>query len=542
MSNQILHFLKFVQLVFFVMHFCRLATMTNGIRSYTVTTAYRASSSFAAFSSSNPNQPSSPNRLSTSTKTTNTLHSPTDIGKNLILFQSHFRSRNSPSAERNLLKIAAINEERVSLITQRDFSLNKKKTISKEIGALMRDADADKHHADKHQAQIDEFKETVATENQLVQDLQDKLELVDNEVKALVLSLPNLLDDKVPEGVDDKDNVVVSTFGDVALLPKKLNWSESFTPLWHDDVATKLNGWESARAVKMSGSRFVALSGKIATLERAIGMFFLDLHTTKHGYKEVSVPLVVSRSSLTGTGQLPKFEDDLFAIGRESHTCNGEDAFLIPTAEVPVTNMHRDEILEEADLPIKYVSLTPCFRAEAGSSGKDTRGLIRTHQFSKVELVKITSQETSAEEHENLVRDAERCLELLGLPYRRVLLCAGDIGFGANLCYDLEVWLPGQGEWREISSCSNTGDFQARRMGLRYYKENDNDNDKENEEKKEKKKKKAKSKAVACHTINGSGLAVGRTLVAILENYQMEGGGLTIPEVLRGYMGGVETI
>jgi seryl-tRNA synthetase len=280
--------------------------------------------------------------------------------------------------------------------------------------------------------------------------------------------------------------------------------------------------------VQMSGARFVALKGDVARLERALAMFFVDLHTEQHGYTEVSVPYVVSRSALEGTSQLPKFEEDLFGIKTESHTCNGEDAFLIPTAEVPVTNLHRNQVLDEDDLPLSYVAWTPCFRAEAGSYGRDTRGLIRTHQFQKVELVKITTAESSDAQHEELTQHAEACLQALQLPYRKMRLCAGDIGFSARHCYDLEVWLPGPGEYREISSCSNTGDFQARRMALRYRPKSSN--------------KKDKSKPVLCHTINGSGLAVGRALVAVLENYQRPDGSVEIPAVLRPYMGGKEII
>ena len=293
-------------------------------------------------------------------------------------------------------------------------------------------------------------------------------------------------------------------------------------------------------AVQMSGARFVALSGVVAQLERAIGMFFMDMHTQKAGYTEVAVPLVVSRSTLEGTSQLPKFEEDLFAITTQSHTCNGEDAFLIPTAEVPVTNLHRGAVLEEADLPLKYVAWTPCFRAEAGSYGRDTKGLIRTHQFYKVELVKICTPETSAAEHEALTADAEACLQALELPYRKVRLCAGDIGFAARHCYDLEVWLPGAAEYREISSCSNCGDFQARRMGLRYRPKAVETSDKS--EGAGKKKKAKKPKPVLCHTMNGSGLAVGRTLVAVLENYQRPDGSVVVPKVLQPYMGGKEVL
>merc|ERR1712086_845897 len=254
---------------------------------------------------------------------------------------------------------------------------------------------------------------------------------------------------------------------------------------------------------------------------------------------EVSVPYLVGRSALEGTSQLPKFQEDLFAITPESHTCNGEDAFLIPTAEVPLTNLHANSILEEKDLPISYVAWTPCFRAEAGSSGRDTKGLSRTHQFQKVELVKITTTDTSDDQHEILTSHAEACLQALELPYRKVRLCSGDIGFSASHCYDLEVWLPGAGEYREISSCSNTGDFQARRMALRSRPDPPPTPEAENGKKKKKPKK---MKPQLCHTINGSGLAVGRTLVAVLENYQRPDGSVVVPEVLRPYMGGVEVL
>jgi seryl-tRNA synthetase len=304
-----------------------------------------------------------------------------------------------------------------------------------------------------------------------------------------------------------------------------------------------LGGWNSEAAVGMSGARFVSLTGSVARLERALSSYFLDRAIDK-GYIEVSPPLVVSRSALEGTSQLPKFEEDLFKIVPESHTCNGEDAFLIPTAEVPLTNMHSNQILDEADLPLCYCALTPCFRAEAGSYGRDTRGLIRTHQFYKVELVKITTPDTSDDEHNKLTRNAEECLEELKIPYRKMRLCSGDVGFSAQHCYDLEAWLPSTKEYREISSCSNTGDFQARRMALRYRPEAKVEEDQAGGANKKggKKNKAKKPKPVLCHTINGSGLAVGRTLVAVLENYQTPNGDVVVPEVLRQYMGGLEIL
>jgi seryl-tRNA synthetase len=359
------------------------------------------------------------------------------------------------------------------------------------------------------------------------------------------------LDDRVPDGDDDKQNELVYEWGDKTTMPAiaKQSWRQDFTPLWHDDVATKLAGYRQDAAVQMSGTRFIALSGSIARLERALGMFFMDLHTDQHGYTEVTVPYVVSRTALEGTSQLPKFEEDLFAITRQSHTCNGQDAFLIPTAEVPVTNLHRDSVLEEADLPLSYVAWTPCFRAEAGSYGRDTKGLVRTHQFHKVELVKITTAETSDTEHEILTEHAEACLRALELPYRKMRLSSGDIGFAARHCYDLEVWLPGANEYREISSCSNTGDFQARRMALRYRPkpmvgvEGDaSTSAAANKGSKAKTAAAKRPKPALCHTINGSGLAVGRTLVAVLENYQQPDGTVIVPTVLRPYMGGKEVL
>ena len=345
----------------------------------------------------------------------------------------------------------------------------------------------------------------------------------------------------------------------MSALPTSLGWSPTFVPLWHDDVLSSLSdsGWQSSLATSMSGSRFSCLGGRTVRLSRALSSFMLDMHVGEHGYREMSVPYVVSRSALEGTGQLPKFEADLFKIDSSSHTCNGEDAFLVPTSEVPLTNLHRSSLFNSpAELPVSYVALTPCFRAEAGSAGRDTRGLIRVHQFDKVELVKITTPEQSKAEHENLTRHAERVLEALELPYRRVRLCAGDIGFGAEECFDLEVWLPGGKEWREVSSCSNMGDFQARRMSMRFRQTIESGAGGGGAAAAAAAKgttaaagptpthsKKSKdTKNVLCHTINGSGLAVGRALVAVVENSQLAGGGIRVPEVLKKYMGGIDVI
>lgn len=422
---------------------------------------------------------------------------------------------------------------RVELIQQRDAALNQRKEQSAIVGKCMREK------RDENDKELLEAKEASVQAAAKAETAEQELSSLQEQMDSLIAGVPNLLDDRVPDGDDEKQNELVYEWGDASSLPtNKAAWNDDFTPLWHDDVATNLAGYKQDAAVQMSGSRFIALSGQIARLERALGMFFIDMHSEQHGYTEVSVPYVVSRSALEGTSQLPKFQEDLFAITSESHTCNGEDAFLIPTAEVPVTNLHRDAVLEESDLPLSYVAWTPCFRAEAGSYGRDTKGLIRTHQFQKVELVKITTQESSDAEHELLTEHAEACLRALELPYRKMRLSSGDIGFSARHCYDLEVWLPGANEYREISSCSNTGDFQARRMGLRYRPKPAAADASDNGKKKAAKK----PKPVLCHTINGSGLAVGRTLVAVLENYQQPDGSVIVPKVLRPYMGGKELL
>ena len=311
-------------------------------------------------------------------------------------------------------------------------------------------------------------------------------------------------------GADASANQEVRRVGE----PKRFD----FTPRAHWDLGPELGILDFDRAAKISGARFAVYFGAGARLERAFGQFMLDLHTKERGYREVIPPYLVTAETLLGTGQLPKFESDLFKT-----RAGDKDLYLIPTAEVPLTALHRDEILEAGELPRKYVALTPCFRSEAGSYGKDVRGLIRQHQFHKVELVKLTRQETSMDELESLVADAEEVLKRLGLPYRVVTLCTGDMGFSAAKTYDIEVWLPGQGAYREISSCSNCTDFQARRASLRYRPE-------------------PNAKPRFLHTLNGSGLAVGRTLVAVLENYQQADGSVVVPEVLRPYMGGLEKI
>ncbi|MHB1844065.1 MAG: serine--tRNA ligase [Deltaproteobacteria bacterium] len=336
---------------------------------------------------------------------------------------------------------------------------------------------------------------------------EGKLKEVEEGLEAELLRIPNLPHETVPDGKDATQNVVVRTVG----VPPKFG----FQPKEHSDLGEALGILDFERAVKLAGARFAVYLGAGARLERALINFMLDLHTSR-GYVEVLPPFLVNRASYQGTGQFPKFEEDVFAIA-------GHDLFLISTAEVPLTNLHRDEILDGAKLPLKYVAYTPCFRSEAGSYGKDTRGLIRQHQFQKVELVKFARPETSYEEHESLTLDAEEVLKRLGLPYRVVLLCAGDMGFGAAKCYDIEVWLPGQNAYREISSCSNFEDFQARRAKIRYREAQG-------------------EKPKLVHTLNGSGLAVGRTVVALLENGQREDGSIDLPEALWPYLGGLRRI
>jgi seryl-tRNA synthetase len=341
-----------------------------------------------------------------------------------------------------------------------------------------------------------------------IKDLEASLSRVDEELQPLLMVIPNVPHESVVVGADEKDNPVVRTWGELKEM--------DFEPLPHWELGEKLGILDFARAAKIAGARFSLYRGKGAMLERALINFMLDIHTREHGYTEVLPPFMVNSASMTGTGQLPKFKEDLFKI-------EGWDFYLIPTAEVPVTNIHREEVLPEEALPIYYVSYTPCFRSEAGSYGKDTRGLIRQHQFNKVELVKFSRPEYSYDELEKLTDNAETILRRLGLPYRVVSLCTADLGFASAKTYDLEVWIPGQKLYREISSCSNFEDFQARRAGIRF-------------------KRKGASGTELVHTLNGSGLAVGRTLVAVLENYQQRDGSVLIPEALRPYMGGMDAI
>ncbi len=370
---------------------------------------------------------------------------------------------------------------------------------SKKVGELRREGK-------KEEAQ--ELQEEMKRTSVQIKELGELRARAEEEFRNFLLTIPNISHDSVPVGGSDADNVEIRKWGE----PKDFD----FEPKDHVEIGKDLDILDLDRAAKITGARFALYKGFGARLERALINFMLDLHTNEHGYTEVLPPFMANTDSFIGTGNLPKFEEDLFKI-------EGTNFYLIPTAEVPVTNIHRDEILKEDELPIKYVAYTPCFRSEAGSYGKDVRGIIRQHQFNKVELVKFSNPDSSYEEHESLTENAVRVLELLGLPYRVVLLCTGDMGFSSAKTYDLEVWVPSENTFREISSCSNFEDFQARRASIRY-------------------RPKDGSKVKLVHTLNGSGLAVGRTVIGILENFQEADGSVTVPEVLVPYMGGVTKI
>ena len=387
-----------------------------------------------------------------------------------------------------------LDQKRLALLTEVETLKNKRNIASKEIAILKGGSSPDKAKAEPL---ILEMRET----SQKIKDLDAELAAIQSRLQDIVMTIPNLCDDSVPVGRNDSDNVEVKKWGDRPVF--------SFAPKPHWELGEQLGILDFERAAKISGARFSLLSGFASRLDRALTNFMLDLHTQRNGYAEVLPPFLVNSASMTATGQLPKFEADLFKI-------SDWDLYLIPTAEVPVTNIYREETIAERDLPIKFTAFTPCFRSEAGSYGKDTRGLIRQHQFTKVELVKFTTPETSAQELELLLADAESVLQLLGLHYRIVTLCSGDLGFSATKTYDIEVWLPGQQAYREISSCSNFLDFQARRGSIRYRPE-------------------GQKKSRLVHTLNGSGLAIGRTLVAVMENYQQEDGSIRIPQVLEPY-------
>lgn len=381
--------------------------------------------------------------------------------------------------------------ERRNILKEVEILRNKRNVTSEEIAKLK----SKKQDASRL---INEMKEVANT----IKQLDEKLKVLDEETQEFLLNVPNIPHESVPKGKDETENVVAKKWGE----PKQFD----FEPLNHWDIGEVLELIDFDRGSKIAGARFSLMKGFGAKLERSLMNFMLDLNTSK-GYKEIFPPIIVNRESMTGTGQLPKFENELFII-------RDPEFYLIPTAEVPVTNIHRDEILSEKTLPLYYTAYTPCFRREAGSYGRDVRGLIRQHQFNKVELVKFVLPETSFDELEALTRDAEDILQQLELPYQLVELCTGDLGFAASKTYDLEVWLPGQQKYREISSCSNFTDYQARRANIRFRRE-------------------GKKGTEFVHTLNGSGLAIGRTLVALLENYQQKDGSVVVPDVLRPYMG-----
>ena len=374
---------------------------------------------------------------------------------------------------------------------------NERNSVSKQVGEL-------KKKKEDASALIEKMGEVSSK----IKEYDENLRQIEEELNAFVMIVPNVQHESIPIGSGSEDNAVVRTWGEKPVF--------TFEPKQHFDLGESLNILDFARGAKITGARFTLYRGAGAQLERAIFNFMLDLHTVNHGYTEVLTPFMVNAESMTGTGQLPKFKEDLFKI-------EGMEYYLIPTAEVPVTNIYRDEILEEEMLPVYLVAYSPCFRAEAGSYGKDTRGLIRQHQFNKVEMVKFSKPETSYDELEKLTANAEEVLKKLGIPFRTVCLCTGDLGFSSAKTYDVEAWLPGQDTYREISSCSNFEDFQARRASIRF-------------------RRKESGKVEFVHTLNGSGLAVGRTVVAVLENYQQADGSVIIPEALRPYMRGLEKI
>lgn len=414
------------------------------------------------------------------------------IRENRDIFDAGRKRRGlEPLAE----QLFIFDDARRAAIAELQKAQERRNAASKEIGVAMKAGDA---------ARAETLKAEVATIKENWEKLEEAERYAIAELETALAAIPNTPLDAVPDGADENDNIEVARWGE----PRAFD----FTPKEHFDIGEGLGLMDFESAAKISGARFVVNKGPLARLERALAQFMLDLHTSEHGYMEVNPPLLVRDDAMFGTAQLPKFREDQFPAG--------EDFWLIPTAEVPLTNLSRDSIIDAAQLPLRMTAGTYCFRAEAGAAGRDTRGMIRQHQFFKVELVSITTPEQSLAEHERMTGCAEMVLQKLGLPYRKVVLCTGDMGFASQKTYDLEVWLPGQGKYREISSCSVCGDFQARRMGARYRPVDD------------------KSPRYV-HTLNGSGVAVGRAMVAVLENYQEADGSVTIPEALRPYMGGL---
>ncbi|GGG26322.1 serine--tRNA ligase [Paenibacillus abyssi] len=396
-----------------------------------------------------------------------------------------------------IAKFPALDTKWRELLQQTEELKSRRNTVSQEVAKL-------KKSGGDAEALIVEMREV----GDRIKELDEEVRTVEAEIKELTYAIPNVPHESVPVGSSEEENVEIRRVGEPAIF--------DFEVKAHWDIAQELGILDFEAAAKVTGSRFVFYRGLGARLERALISFMMDLHSDQHGYEELLPPYLVNRDSLVGTGQLPKFEEDLFKVA-------DTDYYLIPTAEVPVTNLHREEILSADELPKYFVAYSSCFRSEAGSAGRDTRGLIRQHQFNKIELVKLVKPEESYAELESLTANAEKVLQLLGLPYRVLTLCTGDMGFTSAKTYDLEVWLPHSGMYREISSCSNFEDFQARRAGIRYRQD-------------------AKSKPEFVHTLNGSGLAIGRTVAAILENYQQADGSVVIPEVLRPYMGNIEAI
>jgi seryl-tRNA synthetase len=429
---------------------------------------------------------------------------PRFYAENVAELENALKRRNA-SLE-TISQLGQLSRKRKELIHETETLKAQRNAVSQEIAQLKSKAKTDPAAA----AQADEKVKAMRAVGDRVKELDEQLKQAEEQLQQIALRIPNIPHASVPDGADAEANIEARRWGQ----PRKL----SFEPKDHVTVGERLGILDFERAGKLSGSRFTVYLGAGAALERALIQFMLDLHTRQHGYLEVIPPFLVNRASLTATGQLPKFEEDLF----KTHVGAGEDArelFLIPTSEVPLTNIYRDEILPAAQLPLLLTAYSPCFRSEAGSYGKDTRGLIRQHQFQKVELVKFTSPDSSYAELEKMVANAERVLQTLELPYRVMSLCAGDMGFGAAKTYDLEVWLPAQNTFREISSCSNCEDFQARRAGIRFRAD-------------------ANDKPRLVHTLNGSGLAVGRTFVAILENFQDADGNVAVPAALHRYLEG----
>jgi seryl-tRNA synthetase len=421
------------------------------------------------------------------------------------------RGMPEPDGEALVRDLLSLDERRRAAIAQLEQAQARRNAASKDIGQAK--AKKDETRAQALMAEVAQLKDSIPALERTAKELEAELE-------QRLAELPNLPADDVPDGADADANVERHRFG------AKRDYG--FAPKQHFDLGEGLRQMDFAAAAKLSGARFVVLKKGLARLERALGQFMLDLHTTEHGYTEVNPPVLVRDETMFGTAQLPKFKNDQFATVRPDDIESGQFTsdgrlWLIPTAEVPLTNLVREEIVEEAELPMRLTACTPCFRAEAGAAGKDTRGMIRQHQFTKVELVSITTPEQSGDEHERMLSCAEEVLRRLDLHYRVVTLCTGDMGFASQKTYDIEVWLPGQGAYREISSCSNCGEFQARRMSARY-------------------RSKEGRRVAPMHTLNGSGVAVGRALIAVIETYQQGNGSIAVPDALQPYMGGVKTI